>query len=70
MSASGSNFIWKITKLANRKNRKLFKCLGDFLSLAFGSFFMLKSFFLTSDSMVKNERFEKNLKKFYFFFNF
>ncbi len=39
MSASGSNFIWKITKLANRKNKKIFKCLGDFLSFGIWELF-------------------------------
>lgn len=69
MSASGSNFIWKITKLANRKNRKLFKCLRDSISLAFGSFFRLKTFFLNSDSKGNIENLKK-LKKILFFLQF
>ena len=40
------------------------------IPLAFGSFFSENSFFLNSDSMVKNKRFEKNLKKFLFFLQF
>lgn len=70
MLASGSNFIWKTTKLTIHSNKKLFKCLRDSLSLAFGSFFRLKSFFLNSDSKGTIENFLKNLKKFYYFFNF
>ena len=70
MSVSGSNFIWKTTKLAIHSNKKLFKCLRDSLSLAFGSFFRLKSFFLNSDSEGKMEMFLKNLKKFLFFLQF
>ena len=61
MSASGSNFIWKTTKLAIHSNKKLFKCLEDFLSLAFGGFFRLKSFFLNSDSKGNIENFKKIL---------
>lgn len=61
MSASGSNFIWKITKLANRKNRKLFKCVRAHSLWHLGAFFRLKSFFLNSDSTVKNKRFKKIL---------
>lgn len=58
MSASGSNFIWKITRLANRKNRKLFKCPRQILR-AFGSFFSENSFFLNSDSKGNIEKFKK-----------
>ena len=59
MSASGSNFIWKITKLANRKNRKLFKCVRAHSLWHLGAFFRLKSFFLNSDSKGNIEKFKK-----------
>ena len=62
MSVSGSNFIWKTIKRTMNRNRKLFKCPRH-ITRAFGSFFSENSFFLNSDSMVINKRFEKNFKK-------
>lgn len=61
MSASGSNFIWKITKLAIHSNKKTLQMFERLSHWHLGAFFRLKSFFLNSDSTVKNKRFKKIL---------
>ena len=61
MSVSGSNFIWKITKLAIHSNKKTLQMFGRLSLFGIWELFWLKSFFLNSDSTVKNKRFKKIL---------